>query len=31
VTLSILRESLPPELEEVRDLRIHVPEDWHRV
>ena len=32
VTLSILRESLPPELEEVRDLKIHVPfEDWHRV
>ena len=32
VTLSILRESLPAELEEVRTLRIEVPfEDWHRV
>ena len=32
VTLSILRESLPAEFEEVRTLRIEVPfEDWHRV
>jgi hypothetical protein len=32
VTLAILRESLPPELEEVRDLKIEVPfEDWYRV
>ena len=32
VTLSILREALPAELEEVRTLRIEVPfEDWHRV
>jgi len=32
VTLSILRESLPEELEEVRSLKIEVPfEDWHRV
>jgi hypothetical protein len=32
VTLAILRESLPEELEEVRDLKIEVPfEDWHRV
>jgi len=32
VTLAILRESLPPELEGVRDLKIEVPfEDWHRV
>jgi hypothetical protein len=32
VTLAILRESLPPEFEEVRDLRIEVPfEDWYRV
>ena len=32
VTLSILRESLPAELEEVRTLKIEVPfEDWHRV
>jgi hypothetical protein len=32
VTLAILRDSLPQELEEVRDLKIHVPfEDWHRV
>ena len=32
VTLSVLRESLPVELEEVRTLKIEVPfEDWHRV
>lgn len=32
VVLSILRESLPAELEEVRDLKIEVPlSDWHRV
>ena len=32
VTLSILRESLPADLEEVRTLRIEMPfEDWHRV
>ncbi len=32
VTLSILRESLPVDLEEVRTLKIEVPfEDWHRV
>ena len=32
VVLSVLRESLSPELEEVRDLKIEVPlEDWHRV
>ena len=32
VVLSILRESLPAELEEVRDLKIEVPlEDWRRV
>jgi len=32
VTLAILRDSLPPELEEVRDLKIEVPfENWHRV
>ena len=32
VTLAILRESLPPDLEEVRDLKIEVPfEDWYRV
>jgi len=32
VSLTILRESLPPELEEVRDLKIEVPlEDWYRV
>ena len=32
VTLSILRESLPAELEEVRTLKIEVPfEDWHRL
>jgi hypothetical protein len=32
VTLSILRESLPAELEEVRALKIEVPfEVWHRV
>ena len=30
VTLSVLRESLPVELEEVRTLKIEVPfEDWH--
>ena len=32
VTLSILRKSLPAELEEVRALKIEVPfEDWHPV
>ncbi len=32
VELSILRESLPPDLEELRDLRIDVPfSEWHRV
>jgi hypothetical protein len=32
VTLAILKDSLPPELEEVRDLRIEVPfENWYRV
>jgi hypothetical protein len=32
VTLAILRESLPSDLEEVRDLKIEVPfEDWFRV
>jgi len=32
VTLAILRESIPPELEQVRDLKIEVPlEAWHRV
>jgi len=32
VTLAILRESLPADLEEVRDLKIEVPfEDWYRV
>jgi hypothetical protein len=32
VILSVLRESLAPELEEVRDLKIEVPlEDWHRL
>jgi hypothetical protein len=32
VTLAILRESLPVEFEEVRDLKIEVPfEDWYRV
>lgn len=32
VTLAILRDSLPAELEDVRDLKIEVPlSDWHRV
>jgi hypothetical protein len=32
VTLSILKESLPPELEEVKDVRIDVPlGEWHRL
>ncbi len=32
VTLGLLRDSLPAELEEIRDLRIDVPlEDWNRV
>ncbi len=32
VSLSLLRESLPAELEEIRDLRIDVPfGDWSRV
>ena len=32
VILSMLRDSLPAELEEVRTLKIEVPfEDWHRV
>lgn len=32
VTLAILKESLPAELEDLRDLRIEVPfEKWHRV
>ncbi len=32
VTLTILRDDLAPELEEVRDLRIDVPlADWNRV
>ena len=32
VSLTILRDALPPELEEVRDLKIEVPlVDWYRV
>ncbi len=32
VTLAVLKDSLPPELEEVRDLKIEVPfENWYRV
>ncbi len=32
VTVAILRDSLPDELEEIRDLRIEIPYgDWNRV
>ncbi|MAE93258.1 MAG: hypothetical protein QF410_13415 [Planctomycetota bacterium] len=32
LTLTVLRDALPAELEEVRDLRIDIPlEDWNRV
>lgn len=32
VALSILKESLPAELEEVRDVRVEVPlNEWHRL